>query len=130
MVENMSNVLAQTDGLVVVDNGSKIDEISPLRKASQNHGFQLIENDVNLGIAEALNQGVRWARANGFSWVILFDQDSRLTPGFIGNIVCFNMGISPPTRKGWDPYSHDMSTRRLVLNPRCDAPATAVRSQP
>src|ERR1700722_7296256 len=86
MVENMSNVLAQTDGLVVVDNGSKIDEISPLRKASQNHGFQLIENGVNLGIAEALNQGVRWARANGFSWVILFDQDRSITPGFIGNM--------------------------------------------
>lgn len=83
MVEHMSDVLAQVDGLVVVDNGSHPGELDPLRVASQTLGFQVIENGENLGIAEALNQGVGWAKSKDYPWVILFDQDSRITDGFI-----------------------------------------------
>ncbi len=83
MLENIAQVLAQVQGLVVVDNGSNADELAPLRVASQTLGFQLIENGKNLGLAEALNQGVRWAKSQGYPWVILFDQDSRITEGFI-----------------------------------------------
>jgi len=75
MLENIAQVLAQVQGLVVVDNGSNADELAPLRVASQ--------NGKNLGLAEALNQGVRWAKSQGYPWVILFDQDSRITEGFI-----------------------------------------------
>jgi rhamnosyltransferase len=83
MRENLSNVLAQVQGLVVVDNGSNADELEPLRAASQTAGFQLIENKDNLGVAEALNQGIRAAKSDGYNWVILFDQDSKLTDGFV-----------------------------------------------
>jgi rhamnosyltransferase len=83
MLEILPNVLAQVDSLVVVDNGSNIDEIAPVRAASQTLGFRLIENRENLGIAEALNQGVRWAKDNNFSWVIFFDQDTQITEGFV-----------------------------------------------
>jgi rhamnosyltransferase len=83
MLENIPKVLEQTQSLVVVDNGSNADEINPLRAASKALGFELIENGENLGIAEALNQGVRWARSNGYPWVILFDQDSQITEGFV-----------------------------------------------
>lgn len=83
MCENMSDVLAQVQGLVVVDNGSNAHEVDPLRAASRTLSFQLIENADNLGIAEALNQGVRWAKCQGYPWVILLDQDSRITDGFV-----------------------------------------------
>jgi rhamnosyltransferase len=86
MIGRLSDVLAQTQGLVVVDNGSKLDELDLMRQASHIHGFQLIENRENLGIAEALNQGVRWAKSNGYPWVILFDQDSRITPDFVNQM--------------------------------------------
>ena len=69
--------------VVVVDNGSAAGEIAALRESSQASGFQLIENHENLGIAEALNQGVAWARSRGYPWVILFDQDSTITDGFV-----------------------------------------------
>ncbi len=87
MLESMSNVVAQVQGLVVVDNGSNDDELDPLRVASQTVGFQLIENGENLGIAEALNQGVFWAKSRGYPWVILFDQDSGITDGFIDQML-------------------------------------------
>jgi rhamnosyltransferase len=87
MVQNLQNVLAQTQGLVVVDNGSNSDALNELRSASRIAGFHLIENSENLGIAEALNQGVRWVKDQGFPWVILFDQDSGVTPRFVENIL-------------------------------------------
>ena len=87
MIENVTNVLHQVQGLVVVDNGSDPCELDPLRTASLTIGFHLIENGDNLGVAEALNQGVRWAKSNGYPWVILFDQDSKITDGFIAKII-------------------------------------------
>jgi Glycosyl transferase family 2 len=78
MLENNSQVRAQVQGLVVVDNGSSVEELDPLRAKTQSIGFQLIENGENLGIAEALNQGVRWTESQGYPWVILFDQDSKI----------------------------------------------------
>jgi rhamnosyltransferase len=82
-VAHISRVLAQVSGLVVVDNGSTSRELALLRLASRTLGFRLIENGENLGIAEALNQGVIWAKTSGFAWVILFDQDSKITAGFV-----------------------------------------------
>lgn len=86
MVENMSSIIAQVQGLVVVDNGSTPDELNLLRLAGRTLSFHLIENGANLGIAEALNQGVRWAKESGYPWVILFDQDSKITEGFVENM--------------------------------------------
>ena len=82
-VENIRIALPQVTGLVIVDNGSTPGEIAVLRALRQASGFQLIENQENRGLAEALNQGVVWARSRSYPWVILFDQDSTITGGFI-----------------------------------------------
>ena len=82
-LENARIVLTQVRELVIVDNGSDAGEIGSLRTASQAFGFQLIENHENRGVAEALNQGIAWARSRGYPWVILFDQDSTITSGFM-----------------------------------------------
>lgn len=87
MIENLSEVRAQTQALVVIDNHSNPEALAKIRQASRSIPFQLIENEQNLGIAEALNQGVKWARDAGYPWVILFDQDSRLTAHFIDNML-------------------------------------------
>jgi len=83
ILDQISKVLQQVQGLVVVDNGSDDDELSRLRAASSTFSFHLIENGENLGIAEALNQGVRRAKSQNYRWIILFDQDSGITDGFI-----------------------------------------------
>jgi rhamnosyltransferase len=97
MIENLPRVLAQVNGLVVVDNGSNPDELDPLRTASRVLCFHLIENGENLGIAEALNQGVRWAKGEAFRWVVFFDQDSQITDGFMGRM--FTAWKSHPSRE-------------------------------
>lgn len=83
MVDNLSAIYSQVDGMVVVDNGSNPEALERLLIAGRNLGFAVIENGENLGIAEALNQGVRWAIANSYSWVMLFDQDSVVTDRFV-----------------------------------------------
>jgi rhamnosyltransferase len=86
MIANLAVTFTQVNGMVVVDNGSNPESLGALRVASKDLGFHLIENQENLGIAEALNQGVRWAIANGYPWVILFDQDSKITDHFIDRL--------------------------------------------
>jgi rhamnosyltransferase len=84
---NLAKVRPQVQDLVVVDNGSSPDQVCRLRDAARELRFVLIENGQNLGIAAALNTGVRWARANGSQWVVLFDQDSAVTDGFIAHML-------------------------------------------
>lgn len=97
MIANLREIVAQVQEVVVVDNGSRADILDMLRMASRTFGFQLIENADNLGIAEALNQGVRWAKSKGFPWVIFFDQDSKITDGFVDQM--FNSWESHPYRE-------------------------------
>jgi len=115
MLENLSNVLAQVQGVVVVDNGSDAGEVDPLRVTSQTLGIQLIENKENLGIAEALNRGVRWAKGQGYPWVILFDQDSGITEDFMGQMF-----------SAWE--SHPDSERVGSIHPRYVDPATRLEA--
>ncbi|MGB7601981.1 MAG: glycosyltransferase family 2 protein [Candidatus Sulfotelmatobacter sp.] len=111
--EVVPSVLGQVQGLVVVDNGSNADEVDPLRAASQALGFQLIENGENLGIAEALNQGVRWARKQGYPWVIFFDQDSNITDGFVREMFA-----------AWE--GHAARDRVASIHPRYKDPESGV----
>jgi rhamnosyltransferase len=113
MLHAVAEVLAQVDGLVVVDNGSNVDELHPLRVSSQSLGFHLIENTENLGIAEALNQGVRWSKRKNYSWVILFDQDSRITDGFVTQMFA-----------AWE--SHPDRERVVSIHPRYVDPDTGI----
>lgn len=95
--EKIPRLLTQVQGLVVVDNGSNDEELNPLRMMSRTLGYELIENAENLGVAEALNQGVRWGQNNGFPWVVLFDQDSKISDGFIDKM--FAAYASHPARE-------------------------------
>jgi len=113
MLENVPNVLAQVQGLVVVDNGSTTDELDALQTLRHRLGFHLIENGDNLGIAEALNQGVLWAESEGFPWVILFDQDSTITNNFVKHMFA-----------AWE--SHPQRERVGSIHPKYVIPDTGV----
>jgi rhamnosyltransferase len=84
---NLAKVSPQVENLVVVDNGSAEEQLQWLRAASRELDFTLIENGQNLGIAAALNTGVKCAQAKGSQWVALFDQDSTVTDGFVAQML-------------------------------------------
>jgi rhamnosyltransferase len=87
VVTNLEWLRPQVQHLVVVDNGSTREELTPLRAASQSMNFELIENGENLGIATALNIGTRRAMLLNAPYVFLFDQDSRVTDGFVATMM-------------------------------------------
>jgi rhamnosyltransferase len=114
MVGDMPRIRAQVQELVVVDNGSSTAELLPLRIANEKLGINLIENNENLGIAEALNQGIRWAKDHGCSWVVLFDQDSKVTEGFVREMLA-----------AWE--SHPDRERVVSIHPTYVDPETGDR---
>jgi len=87
VIENLHKLRDQVESLVVVDNGSSPESISLLRRASAEIKFELIENGENLGIATALNIGIRWVERNAYHWVIFFDQDSAVTEAFMETMI-------------------------------------------
>lgn len=85
---HVAGLRSQVDGLVVVDNRSSDSERVWLRQLAQRYSFALLENPSNLGTGAALNRGIRWAAGRGgFEWVVLLDQDSEATEGFVAALV-------------------------------------------
>lgn len=86
--ERIERILKQVGAAVVIDNNSPAEKVSLLSKISfENPGCYVINNKENLGIATALNQGVKWAKEKGFCWVLLFDQDSVINEDMIDSLA-------------------------------------------
>lgn len=87
---NLCRLRAQAHAILVVDNGSTPAEVAGLRHLCAEQQIGLLENASNLGIAAALNQGIRWARAHHASFIFFFDQDSSIPDGFVDTMLaCF-----------------------------------------
>jgi rhamnosyltransferase len=84
---NIAAVGAQVNHIVVVDNGSSDETGQHLKVLEARADCTVIRNPQNLGIAVALNLGVKYAMDAGFDWVATFDQDSRVSDGFISQML-------------------------------------------
>lgn len=85
LAQVLGSVSPQVQGLVVVDNGSS--QAEDIRRVVSQFGGQIIANEKNIGIAAAQNQGVAHARADGFTHVLLLDQDTVLAPGMVADLA-------------------------------------------
>lgn len=84
VIENIGAIAPQVGQVVVVDNGFSGGETEQhLQELETRLGCKVIRNHQNLGIAVALNLGVKYAIEAGSNWVCTFDQDSRVRDGFI-----------------------------------------------
>lgn len=71
---NVAALKAEGLRVIVVHNGGE--------EPRADSDIILIRNGENLGVATALNVGVRRAIEDGAQWIFTFDQDSRVEPGF------------------------------------------------
>lgn len=71
--------------VILVDNGSIDDTVATVRK--QFPHVQIIENKANLGFAEGNNVGIRCALARGDDYVFLLNNDARIMPDTISQLV-------------------------------------------
>lgn len=115
-LQNLADIRAQVDLLIVVDNGSTETRLAEIRRACQKLDFKLVENGENLGIAVALNIGVREAQLEKCRWVALFDQDSSVPQGFIPTMIA-----------EFNAYRRDKNIMQII--PRYRDPETGIERE-
>ena len=118
IIKNIAALLEQVDEVVIVDNGSAGDSKASLDKLSSYHKVSVIHNQENLGIAAALNIGVRHAKAAGYEWVATFDQDSSVMPGMIMTMLqAYNLYPDKDKIASLSPRYQNQSTGGIRSSP-------------
>lgn len=76
--ELCSAVLPQTDATLIVDNGSRWDNEALINAVDIEFKtrLQFLWLPENIGVAAGHNKGITWAREQGFTHILLLDQDS------------------------------------------------------
>lgn len=87
IVENVRLLREQVDDVIVVDNDSSEKGRIVLERLEQAGTCTVIYNGRNLGIAGGLNVAIQYASRAGHEWIVMFDHDSRVTPGFMTSMV-------------------------------------------
>lgn len=68
---------------VIVNDGSKDDTLSICRE----HGYNVIDLPVNLGLAGAFQTGMRYAYERGYDYAIQFDADGQHSAAYIYEMI-------------------------------------------
>ncbi len=84
LLENVTALRPQVQEVVVVDNGSA--NLGPIQQIEE-CGVKVFYNQENLGIAAALNIGIKYALEQGYTWIATFDQDSKPPPEFVERLL-------------------------------------------
>ena len=71
--------------ILIIDNGSENDTINILKKNYP--GIEIIWNKENIGFSAANNIGIKKAISNGFTYAILLNNDTIVTPNAISELI-------------------------------------------
>ena len=86
LITHCAEIQRQVSNVVVVDDGSSEQSNETLAKL-ESSGVHVIYLEENLGIGRAINVGLEVAKAFSPDFVVTFDQDSSIRPGFIDALV-------------------------------------------
>ncbi|MQA92158.1 MAG: glycosyltransferase [Gemmatimonas sp.] len=98
IVANAVAIGSQVVSVLVVDNGSSVGADPHLARIAELDNVRVIRCGENLGIAAALNVGLREATAGGWRWLATFDQDSTPSNGFIAALLRAREMFQAPSR--------------------------------
>ncbi|MDP9139168.1 MAG: glycosyltransferase family 2 protein [Pseudomonadota bacterium] len=98
LAERVAAALAQTDFVVVIDNGSDqhpdLDDVS----ARYPDRIQVISRASNIGLAAALNQGIAQCARLGATQALLLDHDSTPSPQMVDTLRKAESSLGPDAR--------------------------------
>jgi rhamnosyltransferase len=97
LLENLRSLIPQFQKVIIVDNGPASGPAEILAAAEKLAGVQIVRNGKNLGIAAALNTGIRLALDNGCAWVATFDQDTSIPENYVR--AMFDVHATCPDRE-------------------------------
>jgi rhamnosyltransferase len=95
-VESLS---PQVDAIIIVDDGSPAESAKVLEEILAT-GVEVIRSGSNLGIAAALNTGIRLALKRGADFVLTVDQDTELPDNYVTDCVGAFQITAPETQLG------------------------------
>lgn len=98
LFDSINLLLNQVEKLIIVDNGSKEKYVKYIKSINEDK-IEIILNKENLGIATALNIGVRKALENGYEWILTMDQDSKASPDMVKKMFNVYNSINREERK-------------------------------
>lgn len=112
-------ILPQVDRVFIVDNGSGAETQDALRDIGSAHPerIEVIRNGENLGIAAALNIGIRRALDQGHGWVLMLDHDSVAAPDMVANLFRTHAEVAGANPGILSPTHIDGSTGRKYRYP-------------
>jgi len=102
---------------LVVDNGSSNAEDFVHSLETLPRCVGVLALDVNRGLAAGINLGLRRVSAAGYRLALLFDQDSRIGPGFCGGML-----------EAWRAAALHGGDRIAAIGPRLQDPETGRRT--
>ena len=98
LFDSINLLLNQVEKVIIVDNGSKDKYVKYIKSINEDK-IEIILNKENLGIATALNIGVRKALENGYEWILTMDQDSKASPDMVKKMFNVYNSINREERK-------------------------------
>lgn len=119
--ERLAAVADQVHRVVIVDNRSNPEAIRMLQEITMSRPrVDLLLNSSNLGIAAALNRGVRHAISAGYTWVLTLDQDSRPVRGMVKQMLAAYEELAERDKPGVvAPVPVDEQTGRSEFTELC-----------
>jgi rhamnosyltransferase len=93
VVGNVHALLAQVDHVYVVNNSPGQKALDTLAPVSRLEEVTVLDQLGNLGVASGFNTGIRAALGDGFDYVWIFDQDSRVTEGSLSSLLGVRIAI-------------------------------------
>lgn len=85
--ESLELLAPQVSDLVIIDNGSPAHQLAELVATAAAAGATFLPLGANMGIAHALNIGLKWAHERDCTWLATFDQDSVAGPTMIADML-------------------------------------------
>ncbi len=86
-VARVHRVIPQVGATVIVDNGSRAASEPALQALSAHPAVTVLRNGSNLGIAQALNAGIRHAVERGHAWALLLDDDTEVDDALVSALL-------------------------------------------
>lgn len=101
LLDSIKLLINQVEKIIIVDNGSESEKKKNINliKDINNEKIKVIFNQENLGIATALNIGVKDALKQGYNWILTMDQDSKVSSNMIEKMFEVYSTIDESERK-------------------------------
>jgi rhamnosyltransferase len=119
LAERAEIISSQVGTFIIVDNHSSQPSMETIKKTCVKLGIHLIPNDENLGVATALNQGIRYAKDCGCDWALTLDQDTTPYSTMVQNLIAAYRGCPLKLKVGIIGSNfQDRNTGRVLLDNR------------